>query len=203
MKTTRLSAFLKHIPVLALAGGLSLATAAEAEVVVDFSARPKAGTEQKLPGIVAEVTAAPEAGGRDVFKLGWPAYEGVFIAGYIDSGGILIAEPGKYRITAKVCVEQLGPECPNLALRLLDTNWETYQMVSKITPGEPGWVEVSWTLDTDKPKAGGAHSWGGDNDGVPDLPIRLRGFAISFTNRSTGGGTLLVEQVKATLLPAK
>jgi hypothetical protein len=196
--------FAKLRPVVALIAAACASTVVgAADGTVDFSSRSVVGTEQKQPGIAATISAAPEAGGREVFKLVWPAHEGIYLAGYIEKGGVLVTEPGKYRITAKVCVEQLGKECPTLALRLLDKNWETYQLVAQITPGEPGWVEVSWMLDTDDTKASGAHSWGGDGNGMLDLPIRLRGFAISFTGRSTNGGTLLVDQMKATPVPAK
>jgi hypothetical protein len=177
------------------------------ETTVNFSATPvpTTGTEQKNPGFIAEITPAPEADGRNVFRIAWPAYEGFFVAGYIDNAGILIERHGKYRLTAKICAEQLGPECPELSLRLIDKNWETYQVTAKITPGEPGWMDVSWTLDTEDPKASGAHFWGGADKelaGVVNLPVRLRGFGLSFTNRKTPGGVFLVEQVKAMPVPA-
>ena len=175
-----------------------------ADGVVAFEPGLVVGLEQKTPsGLVAAVVPSPDGKSRTVFKMEWPAHEAIYIAGYIDKGGVLIDAPGKYRITAKISVEQLGAECSALALRLIDKRWETFQVMAKITPGEPGWVDVVWTLDTDNFKAGGVSSWGPEKNDVIDFPLRLRGFGLNFTNRTTGGGMLFVDQVKAELLPAK
>lgn len=175
-----------------------------AETVITFEPGLMVGLEQKAPaGLIAAVVPSPDGKSRDVFKIEWPAHEAIYIASYIDKGGVLIDAPGKYRITAKISVEQLGPECTALALRFLDKGWETFQVMAKITPGEPGWVDVSWTLDTDNFQASGSSNWGGNKNDLIDFPLRLRGFALNFTNRTTGGGTLLVDQVKAALIPAK
>lgn len=89
-----------------LAGTLSAA-----ETTLDFSANPTVGAEQKAPdGIVCEISPAPQAVGKAVFKLEWPAHEGKHIAGHLQvPGDVLIDKPGKYKITARVCLEQLGP----------------------------------------------------------------------------------------------
>ncbi|WP_043583062.1 hypothetical protein [Geminisphaera colitermitum] len=178
-----------------LAGTLSAA-----ETTLDFSANPTVGAEQKAPdGIVCEISPAPQAVGKAVFKLEWPAHEGKHIAGHLQvPGDVLIDKPGKYKITARVCLEQLGPECTRLSLRLSDQGREIWQLTAPLTPGEPGWSTVSWTLDTITPDAstGLGKPWSGDKNQRLDLPLRLRGFALPFSKWKTGGGALWVDQIK-------
>ncbi|MDR1280752.1 MAG: hypothetical protein LBK99_08010 [Opitutaceae bacterium] len=188
---TRILAFTLAVT---LAGTLSAA-----EITLDFSSRPAVAAEQKTPdGIVCEITPAPQSVGSAVFKLGWPAHEGKHIAGHLRTpGGILIEQPGQYKITARVCLEQLGSECTRLSLRLGDNGREIWQLTAPIIPGEPGWATVSWTLDTVTPGAstGLGKPWSGDKNQQLDLPLRLRGFALPFNKGKTGGGALWIDQV--------
>ncbi len=183
---------------------LTLATALAgtlraAETTLDFSARPAVGVEQKtLEGIVCEISPAPQSNGSAVFKLTWPAHDGKHVGGQLNRPGeILVEQSGTYKITARVCLEQLGPECTRLSLRLSDNGREIWQLTAPITPGEPGWTTVSWTLDTVTPSAstGLGKPWSGDKNQQLDLPLCLRGFALPFNKGKTGGGALWVDQV--------
>lgn len=174
-----------------------LAFAQSSEVVVNFADRPAVFTEQRTNGIRTEIGDAPGARGGRVFKLIWSAHEGKFVAGHLESPGpLLISKPGRYRITARVCVEQLGKEASRLSLRLYDRGRETHQYTGQITPGEPGWVEVSWTVDTENPAENATKPWGGDQNQELDLPVRLRGFALSFAKGKTQGGEFWADEVR-------
>lgn len=186
---------------LALGFFMGMLFSAKGEAVsIDFSSKPNVEAEKKAQtDIVCEVSEAPAAKGAVVFKLQWPAHEGKFVAGHIvRPADILIKTPGKYTITARVCVEQLGPECNQLALRLYDGGRENHQYSARIIPGDPGWVNVSWTVDTNNPAEGASKPWGGDKNQNLDLPVRLRGFALPFAKWKTNGGALWVDQVTAT-----
>lgn len=172
--------------------------AASNEVLFDFSKHPALRCEQReLADVVCEMGPAPGVEGRDVFTLTWPAHSGPHISAYlVEAGQVLIDEPGKYKITARICGEQLGAECMKLGLRLNDVGLENFQLFTPITHGEPGWVEVTWMLDTENPAEGGSAPWGGDEDKKMDMPIRLRGFALPFADWKTNGGAISIDQIK-------
>lgn len=163
---------------------------------VAFSTAPASDTSGAIEAAV-EIAPAPGATQARALRLLWQGHRGKYIYGFLKRASHAVVEaPGRYRLTARVAVEQLGPECTRLALRLVDRTGEIHQFVVPVTPGEPGWIDVSWIVDTANPKAHGSHSsWGGEATGVVHPPLRVRGFSIPFNGWSTGGGELWVDRL--------
>lgn len=151
-----------------------------------------------------ECTVAPDPAdaNNNVLKIEWPNHQGSHIGANItDKRPVLLEEPGKYKITARVNLEQVQDECDGLALRILDSGNETFQVRAPFERrGEPGWQEISWVVDTNNFDFAGTTSWGEQVNGVIDLPVRLLGFATAFRESKTNGGTLFIDDVAVTKL---
>lgn len=186
---------------------LITAVTAAAEVI-DFAPDQKVAleiTENVVSGkqdrpMECVIAKDPAKTGNSVLSLQWPAHDGTHVgANIIADAPVLFERAGKYRITARVDISQLGKECPQLAIRLLDgTGKETFQIPAQITRhGSPGWQDITWEIDTRnfKPEV---PSWGEAPDGVLDLPVHLLGFGLGFDGMKTKGGAIRVDEVEIT-----
>lgn len=184
-----------------LAGtGLFAAATVSAETVIDFESSPKAAVESNSHADShCEVVADPAESGNLVLKLSWKDVSGSQVAGRLsEPGGILFQNSGVYEITARINLEQCPPELKSLGLRLVDGGQETYQYTALITtPGEPGWTEMRWIVNTDAPLPANSASWGLRVDGVMDFPVRFLGFGIGSKNWSSDGGALFIDDISA------
>jgi len=197
------SPFVKTLPLFLL--GL-LAVVSSAADKIEFAPDQKVALEI-TENVVAEkqdrpmecvIAKDPAKAGNSVLSLQWPAHIGTHVgANIIADAPVLFERAGKYKITARVDLSQLGKECPQLAIRLLDgSGKETFQIAASLNrQGSPGWQEVSWEIDTRtfKPEI---PSWGEAPDGVLDLPVHLLGFGLPFQDMKTKGGAVRVDEVE-------
>ncbi|HSI86464.1 MAG TPA: hypothetical protein VK970_21935 [Candidatus Methylacidiphilales bacterium] len=175
------------------------APAPSATVLDDFESAP---TFRKEGSVVdefkCEVVKDPTKEGNQVLKMNWPKHTSTHVACNYENLSVQILDtPGTYKISVRVNIEQLGSECRNMALRVVDARNETFQFSVPFEKlGEPGWTEVTWELNTATPDTGGVASWGETVDGTMDFPVRLLGVAIGFTDRATDGGTILMDDFR-------
>ncbi|MFQ6132492.1 MAG: hypothetical protein ACE5R4_10685 [Armatimonadota bacterium] len=76
-----------------------------------------------------------------------------------------------------------------LLVHLVDAEGEVFAYRLGDNPAPP-WIQLAASLDRAE-----AH-WGGDNDGVPDLPLKLDGLQLSV--REPGSGAILFDEVAVT-----
>lgn len=189
-------------------GGLAFASTFSplhsADTAVDFENMPTVQKEsEKMETLTCAIVEDPSnPGSNKVLSLKWEAWNGTHIGVNLTANRpILFDKPGKYQITAKVNLEQVGSECQNLALRAIDKTGEVFQISAKFaTPGEPGWQEIKWELDTENFDFKKCPSWGNNKNQVFDMPVRLLGFGIAFKDWKTPGGVLLIDDI--TVIPA-
>ncbi|NUQ00958.1 MAG: hypothetical protein HUU35_14010, partial [Armatimonadetes bacterium] len=91
------------------------------------------------------------------------------------------------------------PEAINgVSLRLVDRDGEVLQFVSRVEKLGTGWQAVSFPLTPQNLR----DSWGGTKNGRADPPLRLLGFAVSFTAAATTPGAIYLDDV-ALLTPGQ
>jgi len=184
-----------------LAGaGLFAAATVSAETVIDFESSPEVAVDiNSHADSHCEVVADPADSGNLVLRLSWKDVSGSHVAGRLSKPGeALIRSSGVYEITAKINLEQCPHELKSLGLRLVDGGQETFQYTAPITaPGEPGWTEIRWIVNTDAPLAAHSASWGLRVDGVMDFPVRFLGFGIGNKNWNSDGGALFIDDISA------
>lgn len=140
----------------------------------------------------------PAKAGNSVLSLQWPAHVGTHVgANIIPDPPVLFERAGKYKITARVDLSEVGKECPHLGIRLLDgTGKETFQLTAPLTrQGKAGWQDITWEIDTRTFKPEGP-TWGEAPDRVLDLPVHLLGFGLGFNDMKTNGGAIRVDEVE-------
>jgi hypothetical protein len=173
-----------------------------AEVKEDFEVSRDVQRESaEQENLTCALVEEPGKAENHVFKMEWTAHGGTHVgANLVGTGPVLIEEAGKYKITARVNLEQVDSECNALALRILDgTGNETFQIYAPLENlGEPGWQEMSWEVDTEHFDTEKTPSWGQQVNGVVDMPARLLGFAIGFRDWKTKGGTILIDDISVT-----
>lgn len=166
------------------------------QVALEITENVVAGKQDRPMECV--IAKDPAKAGNSVLLLQWPAHLGTHVgANIIADAPLLFERAGKYKITARVDLSQLGKECPQLAIRLLDgSGKETFQMAAPLARhGNPGWQNVTWEIDTRNFKPD-IPSWGEAPDGVLDLPVRLLGFGLGFDGMKTNGGAIRVDEVE-------
>lgn len=170
--------------------------APDQQVALEITENVVSGKQDRpMECVIAKDPAKP---GNSVLSVQWPAHQGTHVGANITADApVLFDRAGKYKITARVDVSQLGKECPRLALRMLDgSGKETFQITAPLArPGSPGWQNVTWEIDTRgfKPET---PSWGEAPDGVLDLPVHLLGFGLGFEGMKTDGGAFRVDEVE-------
>lgn len=168
----------------------------EQQVALEITENVVTGeNDRPMECIIAKDPAKP---GNSVLSLQWPAHHGSHVGANITADAPLLFErAGKYKITARVDLSQLGKECPQLAIRMLDgTGKETFQLPASLTRhGSPGWQNITWEIDTRnfKPEV---PSWGEAPDGVLDLPVYFLGFGLGFEGMKTKGGAIRVDEIE-------
>ncbi|PTX96030.1 hypothetical protein DB345_09515 [Spartobacteria bacterium LR76] len=172
------------------------------QVVEDFESSLQTMTEpgcnETAQCLIAEDRAA---NGNHALKLSWDKHQGSHVGGNLASPGVTIADaPGVYEIAARVNFEQCGSEIGPMAIRLVDANNETFQYLANVEgkSGEPGWTEIKWSFDTNKPVSETVKSWGENANETVDFPIKFLGFAVPFHGGKTEGGALLFDDLSVT-----
>lgn len=187
------------IPLTVAMAMLLIAPASHGKEVENFDSIPNVQKESnELEALECSIAEDPGKAGNKVFKMNWQPHKGTHVgANLMNPRPILFELQGKYKITARVNLEQVGPECKQLALRMVDkTGNETFQVGAALTnPGEPGWQEISWEVDTEHFDFKKNRSWGNKADQVFDMPVRLLGFAIGFKDWKTPGGAILIDDI--------
>ncbi len=194
-----ISGVIFQVSVVALLSG---AATLRGQVVEDFESNLQTmvepGCNETTQCVIAE---DPAATGNHALKLAWDKHQGSHVGGNLAAPGVVIADgPGVYEISAKVNCEQCGPDIGILAIRLVDANNETFQYLSSIEGkgGEPGWTEVKWKVDTNKPVSETLKSWGDNANEVVDFPLKFLGFAAPFNGGKTEGGALFFDDLSVT-----
>lgn len=185
---------------LAMLAGLFLSLSdGRAREVENFDSVPdvrnESNDQESLECSIVEEPGNPE---NKVLKLNWQAHKGTHAGvNLVKRLPILFETPGKYKITARVNLEQVGPECRQLALRMQDKSGsETFQIGALLDRrGEPGWQEITWEVDTEHFDFKKNPSWGSKTDQIFDMPVRLLGFAIGFKDWKTTGGMILIDTI--------
>lgn len=170
--------------------------APDQKVALEITENVVAGKQDRPMECV--IAKDPAKAGNSVLSLQWPAHIGTHVgANIIPDPPVLFERAGKYKITARVDLSQLGKECPHLGIRLLDgSGKETFQITAPLTrQGKPGWQDITWEIDTRNFKPEGP-TWGEAPDGVLDLPVHLLGFGLGFNDMKTGGGAIRVDEVE-------
>ncbi len=184
---------------------VSGAATLRAQVVEDFESSLQTmvepGCNETAQCIIAD---DPAGNGNHALKLSWEKHQGSHVGGNLTTPGVTVADaPGVYEVSAKVNFEQCGPEVAVLAIRLVDANNETFQYIAPAEgkSGEPGWIEIKWRFDTNKPVSETLKSWGDNANEAVDFPLKFLGFAVPFNGGSTGGGAVFFDDLSVTKIP--
>lgn len=178
---------------LALAAGLAAAT-------LDDFERPAAGFTALAPA-EATLVPAPDGGGAgNALRLAWPDKHGRWIEGfYPASPPIADLRPGAPVMLRLWAWLPPAAGIRGMGIRLLDARNETWQWVVKVSPpAAGGWTALAVLVSLEQD----AGHWGGDNDGVPEPPLRLGGYSASFADEHVPAGQIVLDQVVADPLPA-
>lgn len=135
---------------------------------------------------------APDGGGK-VGQISWQAPHAQFLENHLRQP---IAVPELASELAGTMALDLYTTSPqmlgNLGLRLIDARNEVFQISQKIELPAASWHTVRYELKPGNIK----DSWGTNKDGKLDFPLRLLGFAVSFTADATTAGTLLLDNLR-------
>ncbi len=171
---------------------LGLVTMASGAVVEDFE-RP--GTWQvhrgdERGGSFAAV-AAPAPRGRSG-RLSWTVPHHAFLELHLARPVPLPALDGGFNGTLTVQVASGQPSMINrIALRLIDRDGEVFQFGQTVDLRDGAWHQLSFRLSPETV----AESWGDQLNHRVDLPVRLLGFAVSFSATATAPGALHFDDI--------
>lgn len=153
--------------------------------------------ERQDPGLrglgAAQVALVPAEGRASgtALSLGWPAAHGRWVecvyAKPIPVADLARGTPVLLRAALRGAAGATG-----LGVRLLDARNEVWQWTTRLD-GTPAWRDIAVPLSLERADG----HWAGDNDGVPQTPLRLLGFSVSFADEGIPAGAVLIDDLVA------
>jgi RNA polymerase sigma-70 factor, ECF subfamily len=156
--------------------------------------------DRDLPGIVCPdpsiglsmVDAPTGLGSGKALRIVWPAEHKAYVQVVYDPlrPAPEITEAGG-TVDLLVWIEAMAG-VKGMSVRFTDSKMETFQWSSPLPqPEQSGWRKVTFVIDPAHPFG----SWGppGQVDKVIDWPVRLNGYAFSFTSETSPSGSLLLD----------
>ncbi|MCK6486926.1 MAG: hypothetical protein L6R48_01070 [Planctomycetes bacterium] len=178
-----------------LACHLFAASTAAAVTIDDFEASRLGLRGHGADGMKSEVSlvSAPDGRKGTALRLSWPNRQVIYAdCSYLSQVPMTMFDAGVAG-EARAWL-YLGPDAQveQFAIRLRDANEEVFQWRVKVPRGQ-GWREVVIPLNAAKPDG----SWGpsGKVDKVIDLPVRLHGYAVTFSATDSPAGEIFIDDV--------